>query len=244
MPAVILGNGPSLRGFNFVHELEGFDTFGMNAAYRYWDIIGWYPTYYACTDPFVAQAHKGAIRRLMRNRNTYGIQAFFLCMALVRVLGKDGALPCVNVYPFWLIRNNFLRIPSLRAGYFNVGSISLLWAAALGYRRIILLGIDADFPVPILREGHVVNTFGENRSSVKIDATPKHNPNYFIDDYQQKGDIYGQSFNADDMHKRGWHNMPEVMRDMGIHVVNANPASKIDGFQKCTWEDAKYTFNI
>jgi hypothetical protein len=39
---VVLGNGPSLAGFDF-SRFRGFDAIGMNAAYRYWDEIGWYP---------------------------------------------------------------------------------------------------------------------------------------------------------------------------------------------------------
>jgi hypothetical protein len=242
--AVILGNGPSLRGFDFARELEGFDTFGMNAAYRHWDKIGWYPTHYACVDTFVAMTHKDEIRRLLRNRNTYGIRAFFLSANLIKVLDKDGALPCVISYPFWLIRNKFLRIPSLRAGYLNVGSLSLLWAAALGYRHIVLLGMDANFPVPILPEGHATAGGGSKVHRIKLCASPERNPNYFFDDYQQKGDVYGQSPDANEWHKGGWQHIPEVMRGMDVHVVNANPASKVDGFQKCAWAEAKYLFDI
>jgi hypothetical protein len=232
--AVILGNGPSLRGFDFVRELEGYDTFGMNAAYRHWDKIGWYPTYYACTDPFVAMTHKDAIRRLMRKRDIYGIRAFFLHAVLIKALEKDGLPPCVISYPFWLMRNKLLR-PALCAGSLNVGCTSLLWAASLGYRHIILLGIDANFPVPFLAEGYAP----ADKHHVKLRSTPDHNPNYFFDDYQQKGDVYGQSGNANYIHKRGWQNMPALMSEMDVYVVNANPTSKVEGFQKSTWEEAK-----
>ncbi len=40
---IVMGNGPSLKGFDFT-RLNGVTTLGMNAAYRYWDQIGWYPT--------------------------------------------------------------------------------------------------------------------------------------------------------------------------------------------------------
>ena len=60
----VLGNGPSLRGFDF-HTLDGFDTLGMNAAYRHWDQIGWYPTYYCCLDDQLIQTHHLEILRLV-----------------------------------------------------------------------------------------------------------------------------------------------------------------------------------
>ena len=53
---VILGNGPSLRGFA-CNILTGIPTFGLNAAYRYWAKINWYPTYYACLDTVVGKSH-------------------------------------------------------------------------------------------------------------------------------------------------------------------------------------------
>jgi len=37
-PAVIVGNGPSLRGYD-MKRLQAYDSFGMNAAYRHWDDI-------------------------------------------------------------------------------------------------------------------------------------------------------------------------------------------------------------
>jgi hypothetical protein len=243
-PAVILGNGPSLRGFDFIRELEGYDTFGMNAAYKYWDRIGWYPTYYACIDSFVARSHKDGIRRLLRNRNAYGIQAFLLCTMLSRTLRNEGAPPCVNALHFWIIRNKFLRITRLCAGHYNVGALSLLWAATLGYRHIILLGIDAYYPVPILPESHIIITHKIGTTTAKIHETPKYNPNYFFDDYQQTGDTYSQTFDANDRHRYTWEYIPKIMHDMHVQVVNANPKSKIDGFPKCTWEEAKYTYNI
>ena len=45
---LVLGNGPSLKKFPFTsYEIP---TIGMNVAYRYWEKINWYPTYYACLD--------------------------------------------------------------------------------------------------------------------------------------------------------------------------------------------------
>jgi hypothetical protein len=243
--AVILGNGPSLRGFDFSRELKGFDTFGMNAAYRHWNKIGWYPTYYACTDTAIAQTHKDNIHKLLRNRDAYGIQAFLLNIVLNKTLGKDSALPCVIPYPFWLIRNNFLRIPCLRAGDVTVGGLSLLWAVSLGYRYIILLGIDANFPIPILNNTDIVNTYilERERYFLKINSTPEHNANYFFDDYQQKGDMYGQVYDANNLHKCVMQDISKFIQKSNVQVINANPVSNIDCFFKCTWEEAKYTIN-
>ena len=65
--AAIVCNGPSLRGFDFACKLKGYVSFGMNLAYRYWDVVGWYPDYYSCLDRVVGMAHLEDIERLVYN---------------------------------------------------------------------------------------------------------------------------------------------------------------------------------
>ena len=61
---IVIGNGPSLRGFDFT-TLRHVDTLGMNAAYRYWDRIDWYPTWYCCLDDQLIITHHEEIKRLV-----------------------------------------------------------------------------------------------------------------------------------------------------------------------------------
>ena len=58
---IIMGNGPSLKNFNF-ELLKNKNVLGMNAAYRYWEKINWFPNYYACLDPIVALSHYSKIK--------------------------------------------------------------------------------------------------------------------------------------------------------------------------------------
>ncbi len=62
-PLLVLGNGPSLKGFD-LHR-AGMATIGMNAAYRYWHKINFRPTYYACLDLVVGLSHIEAIARMV-----------------------------------------------------------------------------------------------------------------------------------------------------------------------------------
>ena len=39
---VIMGNGPSLKDVDFA-KLDGFDTFGLNSAYRAYERMDWWP---------------------------------------------------------------------------------------------------------------------------------------------------------------------------------------------------------
>ncbi len=89
-PLIVLGNGPSLREFEF-DKLKKFDVIGMNAAYRYWDKISWYPRYYACLDTVVGLSHQGEIERLVRESSKNGIELFLLRANLI---GRSETLRC------------------------------------------------------------------------------------------------------------------------------------------------------
>src|SRR5690606_38196112 len=120
---VLLGNGPSLRDFDFA-RLAGADTIGMNAAYRYWDRINWYPTYYCCMDKVVIMSHDEEILRLIRERKTNGIRRFFLRKIFV------DAHPEVRDNPAVVILENEKEFqPILRLKDITTGNFSALFGA-------------------------------------------------------------------------------------------------------------------
>ncbi len=188
-----IGNGPSLRGFDF-SALEGCDTLGMNAAYRHWDRIGWYPTYYCCLDDQLIQTHHLEIRRLVEDnlvRGAFVHGSFFQ-------LHPD----CIRDERFWSFdqfnahwfkkRGEATGRPFVESPAFatsdgrkvTTGSYAVRFCAHLGYEVIGLLGIDLKY-VEILPEAEK----GEG-IALRIVKTPEHNPNYFFDDYQRAGDRY------------------------------------------------------
>lgn len=235
-PAAVLGNGPSLRGFDFKKELSGFDTFGMNAAYRYWDTIGWYPTYYSCLDRVVGAYHIDAIRRLIENADKYGIQRFLLRENIVDALNTLGHSSKVVNYDLLLAAD----YRWLRGYWYNTGSHTAAWAASIGYKDIILLGVDANYTQ------FVEGATPVNEMVLKLADEPTENPNYFFSDYQRKGDIYHIPFRChpDFPHEDqllGWHMIRPQIKLSGSVVVNANPASHVTAFPKCTFKDAQAT---
>jgi len=250
--AVILGNGPSLRGFNFADELNGFDTFGMNAAYRHWDAIGWYPTYYSCLDFAVGYSHKDKIARLVQQKDSNGIKAFMLRMNVAKGLAPQSREAVVN-YDFWLVRNRYHLF--MASNYLTTGALTTLWAATLGYRHIILLGMDANFAIPRHEEAKFVcpdNAAGELAElrdkyaygKVQIlTETPASNANYFFDGYQQKGDYYfitdQQKTTENESHIKSWEFLPDLLKKFDAAVLNANMSSRITVFRKAPWEEVK-----
>lgn len=230
--ACILCNGPSLRGFNFAQNLRGHTTFGMNAAYRYWDTIGWYPHYYSCLDVVVGVSHKEAIARLIHDSESLGIKRFLLRKNLVDALGEAGHADHVDCLETLCERNPAL----FHSKRITTGSHTLLWAAYLGYRNLILLGADARY-TEILNEARPI---GNNR--LRMESTPRHNPNYFFDGYQQAGDEYHipnpASEKGDFVHKAAWGTIRPALDALDAVVVNANPLSEIEDFPRVPFDEA------
>ncbi|GAG76617.1 unnamed protein product, partial [marine sediment metagenome] len=63
---VIMGNGPSLKGVDFT-LFQQCDTFGLNSAYRTYDKLDFYPTYFGCFDFVVCNHHKDNFAKLVLN---------------------------------------------------------------------------------------------------------------------------------------------------------------------------------
>jgi len=218
----VLGNGPSLRGFDF-GRLSRFDIFGMNAAYRYWYEIGWFPQYYSCLDLVVGASHRDAIAELIRDSERLGIRAFLLRQTLVDDLGEMSASP--KIFNFDLLRPGFeCWIP----GPVTTGSHTCAWASILGYKDIYLLGIDCNYvevvPNAELRDGIL---------EIVADAP---NPNYFFDAYQKKGDKFNIPNPRKELHLRSWRNIGEKSSS---RVLNANLASKVDAFPFVRFDDVE-----
>ncbi len=232
---VVIGNGPSLTGFDF-HRLDGIDTLGMNAAYRHWDRIDWYPTYYCCLDDQLILTHHEEIRRLVESgkvRSALLEGSFFEfhpdCLNDQRFLSFD------EFSPYWHEkRGRYTNRPLRHHSAFvtsapsklTTGSGSVRFAAFLGYSEIRLIGIDLRY-VEILPEAEATSGIG-----LRVKSTPLTNPNYFIPDYQQEGDRYNVPNPA--QHNGNLHiEAFRVLRDdfavntLPVALINCNPSSAL-----------------
>lgn len=189
---VVIGNGPSLRGFDF-HSIE-CDSIGMNAAYRHWDQIGWYPTHYCCLDDELINTHHIEIRRLVEKGL---VKSAFLSGRMLELhpeIAKDGRYTFLDQFiPYWhRVRGEKFALPliehaafrTLQPNKITTGAYAVRFGAFLGYTDFAIIGVDLRY-VEIIPEA-------EKGDGLKltIKETPKHNPNYFFDGYQQAGDTY------------------------------------------------------
>lgn len=231
---IVLGNGPSLRGIDF-KRFEGVDTVGMNAAYRYWDEINWYPTHYVCLDDQLIKTHHKEIHRLFQ---TGKIKSFFLEGSFFDIYPDLVDHPSFHTLdqfiPYWFGRRgkekgwtdltDQLSFQSDEIAKITTGSHAVRFCAFKGYKKVALLGIDLKY-VEILPEAEATEGVG-----LVMTKTPESNPNYFFDSYQQKGDLYNipnPSAHNQDLHPAAFRVMQKdfVKRSIGIDVVNANRES-------------------
>lgn len=218
---LIIGNGPSTRElveyglFNLPSHL---DTFGMGIAYRYFRQVNWWPTFYALCDKKVAFSHRKDLAKLL----------------------TDLAIPTLRFYFSFPVSNH----PRLELiPHSSTGDFCFKQSIEMGYKEIYLIGI----------EGHYVEEIAESRplSSEEfyklgfdrlelpeahrktlriITKTPKDNPNYFFNNYQNEGDVY--SLPQSKRHLERWSDVSELGEANGIKVVNLSEESKIEIFVK------------
>jgi len=233
---LVMGNGPSLRGFDFFRT-AAVDTLGMNAAYRYWDRIGWYPTHYCCVDDQLVETHHAEIRRLIE---TGQVESVFTLAKILEFQPDMANMP--NVYFREQFHGTLARRlaplgsdkPHIVHPAFNpsdpkkltTGAFAVRYGLFQGYDEIGLMGIDLDY-VEMLPEARR----GEGLKLV-IAEEVAHNPNYFFDDYQQKGDRYNVPNPAEhdgNLHVQAFEVLRDdiVLQDLGARLVNLNTASRL-----------------
>jgi hypothetical protein len=227
---LIIGNGPSasLIDFNTLKRL-GIHTCGMNSAYRLWNKIDYRPTYYICMDSVVIKSHAPAISDLI---NEGKIKQFFLRNELLDLYPHFQNHP--NITWFDQVRSDN-KANLFSTNWITTGSWALRWMLYLGYKVISVIGVDANYQ-ELLKE-----TTKTGQHELIIANTPKYNPNYFFDDYQQAGDEYnipndpqyvakhGTSVHADAVLK--------VMEDMknlrmSNYIFDLSPLSQHNAFPK------------
>lgn len=221
--ANILGNGPSLKNID-INQFKETHSFFMNASYRFYERLGWYPQYYSCLDLVVGLSHKDAIHSMIKNHEAFGIKAFLLRQNLLNEIGveHDG----IVIFNFDLITNTVL---GMNSNPITTGSHTLAWAVSLGFRDIKLYGIDLNYQEELPGQERT----GTDYELLKTDNSA--NPNYFFDDYQQEGDKFNVPNAFPNVHINSWNNVAKVLKAIpDLRVVNASPVSALTCFPPST----------
>jgi len=189
---VVIGNGPSLKGFDF-HKLSQVDSIGMNAAYRYWEKINWYPTHYTCLDDQLIETHADAINELIVSGK---VKTAFLIAKILDyhpdLIKRKNVFYLESFHKVRQQRESHRNIPYISSTPFResdsskvtTGAYAVRYAAHLEYEEISIIGVDLRY-VEIIPEANQTDGI-----KLVMNSTPKDNPNYFFDGYQQKGDKF------------------------------------------------------
>jgi len=216
----VLGNGASLKNFDFT-TLEDKLTIGCCLAYREWERINWYPTFYVNVDNVVLKNQEKEIRKLIEDKKCQG---YLISRSVLDdwegFTIEDNKevffLEDLRVNPFSLFKN---------VRNFCSGSVAALFGCDIG-SKVHLLGFDCDY-VEMIPE-----CIQKEDGTLIITETPKENPNYFIDDYQRVGDIYNRP-NGKKIHYQSWKELSIILKfvedlfEINIPITNYNPKQSI-----------------
>ncbi|WP_459937912.1 hypothetical protein [Desulfonatronum parangueonense] len=165
--------------------------------------------------------HHAAIRDLVLQHGNR-ITLFFLRKKLLNFC------PELKGHPQVLYLDDYLDHP-FYAGItdkLTTGSFSCLFASMLGYRIIGLLGIDCDY-VQMIPESKKISG-----NIYEIRETPVANPNYFVDDYQQRGDRFNIPDSIPNLHYESWKIVKERLEKFNVVITNYSQKSSLDIFDK------------
>jgi len=230
---LLIGNGPSTKElveFGFENLPSNLDTFGMGAAYRFFDETNWWPTYHAWCDMKVVHSHRQELKRIAEDPSV-ALEKLYVSLPL----SSAPRLECVP--------------------HSSTGDFCFRKAIELGYRNIYFIGVEGNYVEEIPESRPLTDSeykslgfsaafekFSEgmaDRDAAEslfkkylriITETPDRNPNYFFDHYQRKGDVY--SLPRTHTHISGWEKAAKLARDSGVVAFNMSMTSNIQDFPK------------
>ena len=215
---VLIGSGPSLNRID-VGRLASTDTIAFHRSYVAWDQWGFAPTLYACLDEIGFASSAAEIGELVRiHRGT----RFFLADRAAQF----GIGPSRRVSHVRLVQGDrFGTDVAELTDFGNVGATCLQLLALLGYRRVLLVGVDARYV-----ELDQQTTLRDEDGYLRVE----HDPNHFFPGY-----IRRQNPRAKPDLERILGRWPRVAAEcarVGLDVRNASPGSALDCFPVSDFE--------
>jgi len=189
----VIGNGRTLKDFDFKQIKE--DSIGLTMAIRHWYKIDWFPTYYVNIDHVVLRHHHKLIKKMIDEDKCK--KGYLLSRSILQVLPE---LEKNEKVIFLEDLQNMRGCPFRYLLDWCSGSVAVLFSVILGYNDLQLLGFDLNY------KEFLPECDAQNDGTLRITKTPETNPNYFVDDYQQEGDIYNKP-NLETVHKPSWEHV-------------------------------------
>lgn len=220
----ILGNGPSLKKMD-LSRLKGEITIGSNGVYKAFGEWGWKTSYLLFEDVEQLELRRRDVPRIT---GTVVLAALYNAYAFRA--GKDTIF--MNVRPadeaYWkegpLFSTDFPHIVYLGS---TVTYIALQLAYHLGCDPVYLIGVDHDY-------GELPDHFPPGKITITEENIDLVRGLHFTDRYYRVGDQIGVPNVA--YQERAYTRAEQAFEASGRKVYNAGLDSKLDVFERCSFE--------
>lgn len=204
---ILIGAGPSLNRID-PRRLAGLDTITFNRAWLAWGDWGFAPRYHACLDPAsIAIIGPELPPVIAANRRT----RFFLHRDAARAgIAADDHVNLCDVVE----GARFSDTLSAMTDFGNVGATSMQVLHLLGYRRILMVGVDGDY-LPEKDTGTDANHFRPDYARGRVPLTPALRARY----------------------TGCWPVVAAECKRCGIEVRNASPGTALTCFDTVDFDD-------
>jgi hypothetical protein len=204
---ILIGSGPSLNRID-PRRLAGHDAITFNRGWLAWGDWGFAPRYHACLDPAsVAIIGPEMPPVIAANRAT----RFFLH----RDATKAGIAAGDNVALCDLVEGaRFSDTLSAMTDFGNVGAVSMQVLYLLGYRKVLMVGVDGDY-LPEKDVDSDANHFRDDYARGRVPLTPVLRARY----------------------TGHWPVVAAECRRCGIEVRNASPGTLLTCFDTIGFDD-------
>lgn len=204
---VLIGSGPSLNRID-PRRLAGRDAIAFNRSWLAWGDWGFAPRYHACLDPASIAIIGPELPPVIA---AHGATRFFLHSDAA----KAGIKAATNVTLCDLVQgDDFSGSLATLTDFGNVGAVSMQVLEALGYGRILMVGVDGDY----LPEQGVT-----------------HDANHFRDDYARGRVALTPALRA--RYTGHWPVVAAACARRGIEVRNASPGTVLTCFETIDFDD-------
>ncbi len=223
----VLGNGPSLVKCD-LSKLAGESTFGVNKIFMLYDQLEWRPTYYTLLDWKMGagvRAHVEALRDSVK---------FF-------PERYRGVLPSgPDVFWYWPrpvgahVDDQFE--PNIDRGIPSRATVlvtAIQQAFHLGFRDIILVGVDAEYTIPSTVKQSGPDVFGTG-VRLHLESTADDDPNHFTPAYFGEGAKWHDP-NVADM-RRLFRLMRKGVERHGGRLLNASVGGSLDEVERVDYD--------
>jgi len=213
----IIGNGPSLETSD-LDKLKGEITFATNKIYKIFDKTEWRPSYYVCEEDEMFRQIQNEISTHIKcpafyqydailNVDNFNLTNFDFFHLDHRHQWKPNGKPNFSEEPFFMQCGQTVTYTCLQL------------AAYMGFKEIILLGVDNTFERGVKLNGEII--YGDN--------TKTHfDKNYRVTDiYSSQIDVINLAYEAAN----------EYCNSHNIKIRNATRGGKLEVFERVDLED-------